>query len=496
MRNGRLSGAWSSRSPHGRLAAARRGPRRGLGVLVAWVGLGLLAAVAPQARVAWAADPLEITKLIVAEREIAAGGPQIVQVSLRATGARPVRAGLRLDVRDAKDARVGKTINRVIQIPGGGEQREFFRFEAHNRFGKFTVRVEVFTPDFAAPLLAGKPVFLAPFSVGSVAEPALAGPRTPEAAPEAGHAARPGPPTFAAPRSLSFEKPDLVWENLDVQPTNLLVGEPLKIKADLRNVGGDIARQIEVKVDYFNLRSPSRLIFISRSTVLVLAPGDKVEMEFETVFPESSPLGDYKVQLQIDPDHRIQETSRENNTLVSEVPIRLSHIKQIFPEPGYYFEQAGLFLLRWDSRRFDEFKVQVGTDPAFATKDSYFDIPQGDKWTKEHEIVPLEGEVPDMAIGLMQKAHTDQLYWRVVGRSASLGLQSVSQASPFSIRRLVKPGGESRAQGAADAAPPPAGPSKERVTGPQGVQPPALPSEAHRPTETAPLSPGDTGRPK
>jgi hypothetical protein len=458
--------------------------------LLAWAGLGLLAAAAAPAGAALAADPLEVTNLIVAEREIAAAGPQIVQVTLRATGTRPVRAGLRVELRDAKDARVGKPISRVIQLPGGGEQREFFRFEAPNRFGKFTVRLEVLTADFAAPLLAGKPVFLAPFSVASVAEPALAGPRAPETASEPGQAARPGPPSFAAPRSLSFEKPDLVWENLDVQPTNLLLGEPLKIKVDLRNVGGDIARQVEVKVDYFNLRSPARLMSISRSTVQVLAPGDKVEMEFETVFPESSPLGDYNVQLQIDPERRIQETSKENNTLVAEVPIRLGHIKQIFPEAGYYFEQSGLFLFRWDSRRFDEFKVQVGTDPAFATKDSYFDIPQGDKWTKEHEIVPLEGEVPDMAVGLMQKAHTDQLYWRVVGRSAALGLQSLSQASPFSIRRLAKPGGESRAEGAAGAAPPPAAP-KERVTGPQGVPPPVLPSEAKRPTEAAPPRPSE-----
>jgi hypothetical protein len=487
MRNGLLSGARGNGPLRGGRCAARHARRWRLGTLLAWAAL--LAAGAAPGGVAWAADPLEVVQLVLAEREIAAGGPQIVQITLRATGARAVRAGLRVELRDARDARAGKAIDRVVQIAGGAEQREFFRFEAPNRFGKFTVRLEVFTPDFASRLLAGAPVFFAPFAVGSVAEPALAAPKSGETAAEPGHAAKAGPPSFAAPRGLSFEKPDLVWENLDVQPSSLLVGEALKIKADLRNVGGDIARQIEVKVDYFNLSSPGRLIPISRPTVQVLAPGDKVEMEFETIFPENSLLGDYRVRLEIDPEHRIQEISRENNTLVSEVPIQLSFIKLVFPEPGYYFEQAGLFLFRWDSRRFNEFKVQVGTDPAFATKGSSFDIPQGDKWTKEREIVPLEGEVPDMALGLMEKAHADQLYWRVVGRSAALGLQSVSQASPFSIRRPTKAAAQARPEGAAGAAQPPAEPSKERVTGPQGVQPPARPSEARRPTEAAPLSP-------
>jgi hypothetical protein len=434
---------------------------------------------------ALAADPVEVVKLVLAEHELSANGQQILQITLRGTGGKPVRAGLRVEMRDDRDARVGKGIDRVVQVNGPVEQREFFRFEAPNRFGRFTVRVEVFTPDFKSRLLAGTPVFYAPFQVGSLPEPGMAAepkasaPRTP------GAEAKAGPPTFPQPKGLTFEKPDLVWENLDIQPPALLVGEPLKVKADLRNVGGDIARGIEVKVDYFNVRTPANLVPISSTTVQVLAPGDKVELEFQTILPDDAPLGDYKVRLQIDPANRIAEMSKQNNILVSEVPLRLSIIKQVFPEPGYYFEQTGLFLFRWDSRKFDEFKVQVGTDAAFTTPDSYFDIPQGDKWTKDREIVPLEGELPDMAMGLMQKARSDQLYWRVVGRISATGIQSVSSASPFAIRKspTVAPTGGSTmgkddppAMRSSGAMPP--GPPKDRVGAPKDVEAPAQPAAA------------------
>jgi CARDB len=471
MRNGCLDSLASR-------ATALRAVWRRAGTLTAGCALALAVLIAPQA--ARAADPVEVVKLLLADQAISAGGQQILQITLRSLNSKPVRTGLRVEMRDSKDARIGNAIDRVVVVNGLSEQREFFRFEAPNRFGRFTVRVEVFTPDFKSRLLAGDPVFYAPFQVGSLPEPGMgATPKKPGPKEPGAPQTPPGPPTFAPPRGLNFEKPDLVWENLDIQPAALLVGEPLKVKVDLRNVGGDIARGIDVKVDYFNTRTPGNLIPIARQTVPVLAPGDKVEMNFEAEVPESAPLGDYKVILVIDPSNRIAETNKENNTLVSEVPIRLSLIKQIFPEPGYYFEQTGLFLFRWDSRRFDEFKVQVGTDPAFKSPDSSFDIPQGEKWTKDHEVVPLEGELPDMALGLMEKARASQLYWRVLGRSVASGTQSVSAASPFFIRKTM---GKSAQDSGTDSAlttpptPPPA--DKPRAPGPQTVEPDAKPAQS------------------
>ncbi|HEX7928623.1 MAG TPA: CARDB domain-containing protein, partial [bacterium] len=384
-----------------------------------------------------AADTVEVQKIVLAERDLKIGQDQLVQVSLRNTTPRATQAGVRIELRDEKDARVGQAQQRKVSLAPLDESREFFTFNVPRRQGKFTVRMELFTPDFAAHLLGGDPVFYSPFTVLGGPEAPPEKPRDPNTAAsvEGGDKAgvMRGPPSFNPPTGLKFERADLLWENVTVKPQSLLVGDSLHITADLRNVGGDIARNVDVVVEYFNVRNPARRIPISKSAVLVVAPGDKVEMEFDTVFNEDTALGDYKVMLSIDPGNRLDESNKENNATVLEAPIRVSVIKQVFPEPNFVFEDAGLFLFRWDTKRFDEFKVQVGTDPDFSNPANFFDMPQGDKWTKATEVVPLEGELPDMALGLMQRQKVDRLYWRVTARNTQTGKTGVSQATPFRI---------------------------------------------------------------
>ncbi len=416
---------------NGFLDMTGRCARRGL--------IGFSAVVALGAGAGWAAtgqgaDTVEVQKIVLAERDLRLGQEQLVQVSLRNTTTRANQAGIQIELRDEKDHRVGAMQQRKVALPPLDEAREFFTFAVPKRQGKFTVRMELFTPDFKARLLSNAPIFYSPFTV-------LGGPEAPPPPPQAatvGPGGKPGtqpagPPSFAPPTGLRFERPDLQWENVDVKPPSLLVGEPLRITADLRNVGGDIARNADVSVEYFNARNPGRRIPITKSAVLVVAPGEKVEMEFEAVFPEESQLGDYRVLLTIDPGNKLEESNKENNILVVETPVRLSLIKQVFPEAGFVFEDAGLFLFRWDSRRFDEFKVQVGTNSDFSVQDNFFDLPQGTKWTQAREIVPLEGELPDMATGLMQRQKADRLFWRVMGRDSKTGKTGVSQSLPFQI---------------------------------------------------------------
>ena len=236
------------------------------------------------------------------------------------------------------------------------------------------------------------------------------------------------------PPGLQFEKADLLWESMRVAPTNLLVGEKLSVRADLRNVGGDLARNIEVSLVHFNTRVPGRKLPIAKTTVDVLAPGEKIELEFEYVFPADTLLGDYHLLLTADSTGQVEESSEENNARVTDNPLRVSVIRQIFPERDFAFDEAGLFLFRWDSRRFDEFKVQVGTEATFENEENFFDIPQGEKWSKDHEVVPLAGELPGMATGLLLNANTDVVYWRVVGRIAGSDTIGFSQALPFKIR--------------------------------------------------------------
>ena len=76
----------------------------------------------------------------------------------------------------------------------------------------------------------------------------------------------------------------------------------------------------------------------------------------------------------------------------------------------------------------------MGIDPAFRETENFFDLPQGDKWTKDKEIVPLEGELPAMAQGLMEKDNSRKLYWRVTARDSKTKKKGVSRVFQFTIK--------------------------------------------------------------
>lgn len=370
------------------------------------------------------AEDLEVVRMVLAETTISPGGRQLLQITLGNSGPKTVRAGMKVDIRDARDRRIGAPFLKKIDLASRDERKVFFPFQAPVSMGNYSVRFELFTRDFGRKLLPGAPVFYTPFTVGPGRVQGLSG--------EA-QKARIRVPRFLPPSGMKFELPDLVWERLSIKPPNLLVGENLRIRADLRNIGGDIAQGMVVRVDYFNTRTPGRLVPIAKSNVNTLAPGERLEMEFEAVLPDNAILGQYRVVLHADFADVVEEADEVNNRLIT-APIRLSHIKLLFPESGFSFDETGLFLFRWDTLRFDEFKVQVGTDSRFSDQTAFFDIPQGEKWTKGKEIVPLEGELPSMAQGLTIKAKTSRLFWRVKGRNSKTGKSGFSAVQSFTIK--------------------------------------------------------------
>jgi len=402
-----------------------------------------------------AGQNINVRALVLSEARIVPAATQLFQVKLANTNVRAVPVGLRVELRDARDRRVGSPMLRQVTLPARDEERFLFKLRAPEAEGDFVVRFEVLTADFKGPMIPGGPVFLSPFVVG-MGRPA---PR-----PAAAQQAHITAPSFLPPSGLKFEKPDLLWERLVVSPKSLLLGETLRIKADLRNVGGDLARNIQVRVVYANTRTPNRLEPISDTTVQVLAPGEKLELEFETVLPDTALLGEYRVALTADATDTVEELDETNNALTTD-PIRLTRIKQIFPEANYAFEEQGLFLFRWDSLRFDEFKVQVSTDANFSDAANTFDLPQGEKWSKDKEIVPLEGELPAMAQGLLEKTKSARLYWRVEGRDSKTGRSAFSEGLPFTIKPAPQP----------KETPPPATPAPGAAPRAPAEPPPAAP---------------------
>ena len=230
---------------------------------------------------------------------------------------------------------------------------------------------------------------------------------------------------------LKFDPPDLRWESVQVLPKHALRGEKLRLRLNLMNVGGDIVKDVTSKIQYYNVKQPMRKSIIAMPSAQVMAPGEIVTFDLEYILPDDQLLGKYQIAATVDPENEIEELKEKNNVAKSNV-IRLSDIKLLLPTDKFIFEENGLFLFQWDSLAFSEFKIQVGVDEKFEDSGSYFDLPQGNRWIADKELVPLAGELPGMAMGLMRAKKKNQLFWRVIGRQAS-GKQAISGIRRFRI---------------------------------------------------------------
>lgn len=231
---------------------------------------------------------------------------------------------------------------------------------------------------------------------------------------------------------LEFEPPDLRWESAQVIPKHILRGETMRMRLNLMNVGGDIIRNVRSKVEIFNTRQPRRRTVVATPVTPVMAPGEVVTYELKYVLPEDQLLGVYKIAATADPDNLLKEVKENNNEIKSD-DLKLSDIKLLLPPENFMFEENGLFLFQWDSLAYGEFKIQVGVDKKFEDAGAYFDLPQGDRWIADKELVPLSGELPGMAMGLMESFEQNKLHWRVVGRQAS-GRQAISEIRSFTVK--------------------------------------------------------------
>jgi hypothetical protein len=462
-----------------------------------------------------AAGPIEIVTVILSQSDVSPGREQIVQVTLRNTGGSAAPVGVRLTTRNESGRAVGDSAQRAVTLNPYDEQRILFTIRAPSAAGAYRVQLGLYTSNFGKRLDADEPPFYASFTVGGVGQTAAVPLPPPPPTTRSNETAALEPrPSYPPPSGLSFELPDVMWENFDFSPSSFLIGDTGRVRADLRNVGGDIMRDISVQVRYFNTRIPNRIEPIAESSVVALAPGEKIELEWEFSFPDDALLGEYRVILQATGQPGTREANTENNRITAERAIQLNNIRLVFPDPNYIFDEAGLFLFRWESRLYEEFKVQVGVDEGFQEKERYFDIPQGNKWTKDQEVVPLEGELPGMARGLMQRTESNTVYWRVVGRNTTTNRTGYSRPQAFTIQgrpASERPGPDALPEPAEvqPSAPPPGGPASpgaplQSEQGNEAPNPPGAPSspggasapappqtpQPQAPQSAAPQSPG------
>ncbi len=349
------------------------------------------------------------------------GDTQLVQTAIANQAKFPTKVGVEIKVRVDGQELKKKRLRKVYTIQSSDTERVLHEIDLENT-GIYQISVRIWDAQFKRILLnttAGdeRYFFIASPQDIEVANTQLAS------------GVRVSGKRIISP--LKFDPPDLRWESVQVLPKHALRGEKLRLRLNLMNVGGDIVKDVTSKIQYYNVKQPMRKSIIAMPSAQVMAPGEIVTFDLEYILPDDQLLGKYQIAVTVDPENEIEELKEKNNVAKSNV-IRLSDIKLLLPTDKFTFEENGLFLFQWDSLAFSEFKIQVGVDEKFEDSGSYFDLPQGNRWIADKELVPLAGELPGMAMGLMRAKKKNQLFWRVIGRQAS-GKQAISGIHRFRI---------------------------------------------------------------
>ena len=349
------------------------------------------------------------------------GDNQLVQTAIANQGSTPKHVGVEIKIKVNAEELKTKRLRKVYTIQAGDTARVLHEIAMENT-GLYQISVRVWDTNFKRILVNTTTGDERYFFIASPQDLEIAKTQLASGIVVSGK-------RIISP--LKFDPPDLRWESVQILPKHALRGEKLRLRLNLMNAGGDIVKDIASKIQYYNVKQPMRKSVIAMPNTRVMAPGEIITFDLEYVLPDDQLLGNYQIIATVDPENELEELKENNNITKSNV-IKLSDIKLLLPTDKFSFEENGLFLFQWDSLAFSEFKIQVGVDEKFEDSGSYFDLPQGNRWIADKELVPLAGELPGMAMGLMRAKEKNQLYWRVIGRQAS-GRQAISGINRFSI---------------------------------------------------------------
>ena len=349
------------------------------------------------------------------------GDNQLVQTAIANRGSTPKQVGVEIKIKVNAEELKTKRHRKVYTIQAGDTARVLHEIALENT-GLYQISVRVWDANFKRILVNTTTGDERYFFIASPQDLEVAKTQLASGVVVSGK-------RIISP--LKFDPPDLRWESVQILPKHALRGEKLRLRLNLMNAGGDIVKDIAAKIQYYNVKQPMRKSVIAMPNTRVMAPGEIITFDLEYILPDDQLLGNYQIIATVDPENELEELKENNNITKSNV-IKLSDIKLLLPTDKFSFEENGLFLFQWDSLAFSEFKIQVGVDEKFEDPGSYFDLPQGNRWIADKELIPLAGELPGMAMGLMRAKKKNQLYWRVIGRQAS-GRQAISGINRFSI---------------------------------------------------------------
>ena len=228
-----------------------------------------------------------------------------------------------------------------------------------------------------------------------------------------------------------FDPPDLTFSKIKLTTSSVIRGETTHVQLFVNNEGGNIASNAEYSLYWYFSQRPKRKVNFFRDRVALIAPGERKIIEIPLTIPVGEQPGKYMITAVLDESGAIKEMDEENNTRSSENQLIFGDVALVFPNDMYSFAEEGLFQFEWRSKQYNQFKLQISSDPTFPDADSFY-LPKGDLWTPSLKINPMRGEMPSMAIGLMETKEVDHLFWRVVAKN-SQGKVTESQARRFYI---------------------------------------------------------------
>ena len=238
------------------------------------------------------------------------------------------------------------------------------------------------------------------------------------------------------PKRVEFDPPDLSIAELSISNNNsILRGETAHIKLIVINDGGDVAENVEFVASWYYQHRPKRMLPFYKDKIKLIAPGERKVMHIPLTIREQEQKGKYLIHAVLDNANYVKESNEKNNVITSKQFINFSDIALEFPEESHSFAEDGRFIFQWRSKQYNQFKVQVSADEQFLP-DNTFELPKGQKWESAKMIKPLVGEMPALAISLMESNDINYLFWRVRAKN-SQGETTVSTGRKFFINLLA-----------------------------------------------------------
>lgn len=381
------------------------------------------------------ASGISIEKITIGEERIEAGRPQLIEVLIKNRTAKIVSATVKLSL-ILPNHNIITYGNKKVLLPAKSDHRALMSYPIDkNRGGDYTVSAKIHSSDnkvLAQSHENQKKYFFAVDSTRRNQKPN----RPAKSAEKEKEEEKEAKETEVRKPVVHFDPPDLLIKNLQILHNNsILRGETAHIRFEIVNDGGDIATNIDYSVAWFFAPRPNLKNKAFVNQISMIAPGETKVIELPVTIPTTRQKGDYKITVAVDEANRIDEINEKNNTTTTNKSIVFSDIALVFPEDGHSFAEDGLFKFEWRSRRYTQFKVQISVSAMFTHSEEIFELPKGsgeEGWTPANIIKPLAGEMPAMALALMESYGTDHLFWRVRAKDSEGGTTE-SEARKFFI---------------------------------------------------------------